>query len=45
VCDGGIDTVVGYVDAKDLLNRVLAGQSLSMKADAPINPLLALPIP
>lgn len=43
VCDGGIDTVVGYVDAKDLLNRVLAGQSLSMKTDAPINPLLALP--
>lgn len=43
VCDGAIDTVVGYVDAKDLLNRVLAGQSLSMKADAPINPLLALP--
>ncbi|NML24843.1 hemolysin family protein [Zoogloea dura] len=43
VCDGSIDHVVGYVDAKDLLNRVLAGQSLSMKADAPINPLLALP--
>ncbi|MBN9695639.1 MAG: HlyC/CorC family transporter [Zoogloea sp.] len=43
VCDGSIDQVVGYVDAKDLLNRVLAGQSLSMKADAPINPLLALP--
>lgn len=43
VCDGGIDKVVGYVDAKDLLDRVLAGQSLSMKADAPINPLLALP--
>ncbi|KAB2970580.1 hemolysin family protein [Zoogloea sp.] len=43
VCDGNIDQVVGYVDAKDLLNRVLAGQSLSMKADAPINPLLALP--
>jgi len=43
VCDGSIDTVVGYVDAKDLLNRVLAGQSLSMKTDAPINPLLALP--
>lgn len=43
VCDGNIDHVVGYVDAKDLLNRVLAGQSLSMKADAPINPLLALP--
>jgi CBS domain containing-hemolysin-like protein len=43
VCDGDIDHVVGYVDAKDLLNRVLAGQSLSMKADAPINPLLALP--
>ena len=43
VCDASIDTVVGYVDAKDLLNRVLAGQSLSMKADAPINPLLALP--
>jgi len=43
VCDGGIDRVVGYVDAKDLLNRVLAGQSLSMAADAPINPLLALP--
>ncbi|MCA0186929.1 MAG: CBS domain-containing protein, partial [Proteobacteria bacterium] len=41
--DGSIDQVVGYVDAKDLLNRVLAGQSLSMKADAPINPLLALP--
>jgi CBS domain containing-hemolysin-like protein len=43
VCDGSIDKVVGYVDAKDLLNRVLAGQALSMKTDAPINPLLALP--
>lgn len=43
VCDGGIDQVVGYVDAKDLLNRVLAGQPLSMGGDAPIQPLLALP--
>lgn len=30
VCDGGLDHVLGYVDSKDLLNRVLNGQSLNL---------------
>lgn len=30
VCDGDIDHVVGYVDSKDLLNRVLNNQSLTL---------------
>lgn len=30
VCDGDIDHVVGYVDSKDLLNRVLNNQTLTL---------------
>ena len=32
VCDGSIDNVVGVVQAKDLLDRILAGNELSVSA-------------
>ncbi|MDR1874908.1 MAG: hemolysin family protein [Synergistaceae bacterium] len=35
VCDGEIDHVVGYVDSKDLLERLLKGQSLTPGKDGP----------
>jgi CBS domain containing-hemolysin-like protein len=33
VCDGHIDQVVGYVDSKDILSRVLKGQPITLQAD------------
>lgn len=33
VCDGDIDHVVGYVDAPDLFQRVLQGESISLRDD------------
>ncbi|NIG98969.1 MAG: HlyC/CorC family transporter [Serratia symbiotica] len=32
VCDGHIDKVIGYVDSKELLNRVLGNQSLVLSS-------------
>ncbi|HGU9771575.1 TPA: hemolysin family protein [Morganella morganii] len=43
VCDGGLDHVLGYVDSKDLLNRVLNGQSLNLHEGVQIRPALMIP--
>ena len=43
VCAGGIDQVIGYVDSKDILNRVLNGESLRLDAEGLINSLPVLP--
>lgn len=43
VCDGGIDQVIGYVDSKDILSRLMNGQALSMKADGLVRNILILP--
>lgn len=43
VCAGGIDQVIGYVDSKDILNRVLNGESLQLDAEGLINSLPILP--
>ena len=34
VCDGHIDQVVGYVDSSDLFQRVLQGETLSLRGEA-----------
>lgn len=36
VCDGDIDHVIGYVDAKDLFQRVLNNQPISLKDGSPL---------
>lgn len=43
VCDGNIDAVVGYVDSKDILNRILNGDALSIKAEGLLRNALILP--
>lgn len=43
VCAGDIDHVIGYVDSKELLNRVLNGQSLSLRDGVHIQNTLMLP--
>jgi len=43
VCDGHIDQVVGYVDSKDLLNRVLGNQSLMLSSGVQIRNALIVP--
>lgn len=43
VCDGEIDRVVGYVDAKDLFQRVLNNQSISLMDDALVRKVLVVP--
>lgn len=43
VCDGHIDQVVGYVDSKDLLNRVLGNQSLVLSSGVQILSVLIIP--
>ncbi|MDC9596987.1 hemolysin family protein [Xenorhabdus anantnagensis] len=43
VCDGDIDHVIGYVDSKDLLNRVLSGQNLNLKDGVQIRNALMIP--
>ncbi|XPE40683.1 hypothetical protein ACNKHK_27605 [Shigella flexneri] len=32
VCNEDIDHIIGYVDSKDLLNRVLANQSMALNS-------------
>jgi len=43
VCDGDIDQVVGYVDAKDLFQRVLNNQPISLADDALVRKVLIVP--
>lgn len=43
VCEDSIDSVVGYVEAKDLFARVLAGKKLSLIADPQMHEVLVLP--
>lgn len=43
VCDRDIDHVVGYVDSKDLLKKVIKGKSVSLKDENLISPLPAVP--
>ena len=43
VCEGDIDHVVGYVDAKDLFQRVLNNQALSLKDENLVHKVLIVP--
>lgn len=43
VCNGDIDHVIGYVDSKVLLNRVLSGQSLNLQDGVKIETALMIP--
>ncbi|MDR2175591.1 MAG: hemolysin family protein [Synergistaceae bacterium] len=43
VCEGGIDHVIGYVDSKELLERVVKGQSLKMANGLQLRAPLILP--
>ncbi|VWX57983.1 conserved hypothetical protein; putative inner membrane protein [Burkholderiales bacterium 8X] len=43
VCDGDIDHVLGYVDAKDMFQRVLSGQPLSFDEGLPLHKALVIP--
>lgn len=42
MCNGNIDQVVGYVDSKDLLNRVLGNQSLALNGGIQIRTAVIL---
>ncbi|HET6788213.1 MAG TPA: hemolysin family protein [Aquabacterium sp.] len=43
VCEGSIDHVLGYVDSKDLLRRLLNAQPISLKAEGLIRKVLMVP--
>ena len=43
VCEGTIDQVVGYVDAKDLFQRVLNNQPISLADDTLVRKVLIVP--
>lgn len=43
VCDGDIDHVLGYVDSKYLLGRVLNGQPISLDGEGLINKVMIVP--
>ncbi|MDP3440093.1 MAG: hemolysin family protein, partial [Azonexus sp.] len=43
VCNGSIDRVVGYVDSKDILSRLLNGEPLSLRGDTLLHAVLVLP--
>ena len=43
VCENVIDSVVGYVDAKDIFARILSGQKLSLRADPVVRTVLVIP--
>lgn len=43
VCDKDIDHIVGYVDSKELLERVVKGQSLQLDNGLDIRPPLIIP--
>ena len=43
VCEDGIDSVIGYVDAKDILPRILQGHDLSLRTQPIVRKILMLP--
>ncbi len=44
VCEkDGIDSVIGYVDAKDILPRIVHGQKLSLRTEPIVRKILVLP--
>ncbi len=43
VCEGDIDHVLGYVDAKDMFQRVLSGQPLALDQGVPLHKALVIP--
>jgi len=43
VCDGSIDKPAGYVDAKDLLTRVIDGRPISLKEPGLLHKVLIIP--
>ncbi|NMM80043.1 hypothetical protein B2J86_03705 [Acidovorax sp. SRB_14] len=43
VCEGDIDHVVGYVDAKDLFQRILNNQPISLQDDSLVRKVLIAP--
>lgn len=43
VCDGEIDHVLGYVDSKDMFQRVLSDQPLSFDHGLPLHKALVIP--
>ncbi len=43
VCDGDIDHIIGYVDSKELLLRVLGNQSLTLSSGVQIRSALIVP--
>ncbi len=43
VCEGDLDHVVGYVDAKDLFQRILNSQPISLTADSLVRKVLIVP--
>jgi len=43
VCEGDIDHVLGYVDAKDMFQRVLSGQPLAFEQGLPLHKALVIP--
>lgn len=43
VCEGDLDHVVGYVDAKDLFQRILNSQPISLKGDSLVRKVLIVP--
>ncbi|MDD2713902.1 MAG: hemolysin family protein, partial [Simplicispira sp.] len=43
VCEGDLDHVVGYVDAKDLFQRVLNNQPISLSGDSLVRKVLIVP--
>ena len=43
VCEDGIDSVIGYVDSKDILPRIVQGQDLSLRTQPIVRKVLMLP--
>jgi CBS domain containing-hemolysin-like protein len=43
VCDGSIDHVLGYVDSKNLLRRLLNNEPISLKAEGLVQKVLMVP--
>lgn len=43
VCDGDIDHIIGYVDAKDLFQRALTNQPISLRDETLVHKALVVP--
>lgn len=43
VCEDSIDSVIGYVDSKDILPRIVQGQDLSLRTEPIVRQVLMLP--